>query len=301
MIKKKIKPGFSDYLNEAFNAGLIIKGMGEIPVNKLFILGSIILGFSNPGFWFIGLALEMIYLYFLSTNPRFQRYVESKQYENIQKDRNSKLNEIVSSLDHELQKRLNKLNSNLSELNKLMNWNLDETSGFLNQSKQETLNHLPTIFLKLLKTKQLIQESLARTKPEEINKELRKFENQLKTPNISAALEKSLQGNIEIQRKRLENLANARENELLVEMELQRIESQVALVREEIALDSSPEGLSSNIDRINATLGETQDWLNTHSDFLRRLSGPPIDGLELDAAEGLEETVTPPPPQREFE
>ncbi|MEW6711268.1 MAG: hypothetical protein AB1403_15680, partial [Candidatus Riflebacteria bacterium] len=203
MINKKYKPGFSDYLSEAFNAGLNIKGMGEIPVNKLFILGTFILGFGNPGFWFMGLALEIIYLYYLSTNPRFQRYVESKQYENIQKNRSSKMHEMVSSLDQELQNRLNKLNSNLSEINKLMNWNLDESAGFLNQSKQETLNHLPTIFLKLLKTKQLIQESLARTKPEEINKELRKLENQLKTPNIGAALEKSLKSNIEIQRKRL--------------------------------------------------------------------------------------------------
>jgi hypothetical protein len=103
---------------------------------------------------------------------------------------------------------------------------------------------------------------------------------------------------MEIQQKRLDNLANARENELLVEMELQRIESQLALVREEIALDSSPEGLSSNIDRINTTLGETQDWLNTHSDFLRKLSGPPLDNYE---SADINEEIVPPPPRREFE
>lgn len=296
-MKKKYQPGFSDYLVEAFNAGLNIKGMGEIPVNKLFILAAFILGFGNVGFWLLGVAFEMMYLYFLSTNPRFQRYVESKQYLNIQKNRNDKMQEIVATLDSELQNRLNRLNINLAEINKLMNWNLDESSGFLNQSKQETLNHLPTIFLKLLKTKQLIQQSLGRTKPNEINNELKKFEKQLEAPNISPALERSLRGNIEIQRKRLDNLANARENELLVEMELQRIESQLALVREEIALDSSPEGLSSNIDRINATLGETQDWLNTNSDFLRKLSGPPIDDFETSESEA----VTPPPPQREAE
>lgn len=296
-MKKKFKPGFSDYLSEAFNAGLNIKGMGEIPVNKLFILGSFVLGFGNPGFWLLGVAFEMMYLYFLSTNPRFQKYVESKQYIDIQKNRNNKLQEIVSSLAVEFQSRLSHLNSNLAEINKLMDWNTDESTGFLNQSKQETLNHLPTIFLKLLKTKQLIQESLARTKPDQINNELRKFEKQLKAPNISPALERSLLGNMEIQKKRLENLANARENELLVEMELQRIESQLALVREEIALDSSPEGLSSNIDRINSTLGETQDWLNTHTDFLRKLSGPGLE--EFDSS--TEESFTPPPPQREAE
>jgi hypothetical protein len=297
-MKKKFTPGFSDYLSEAFNAGLNVKGMGEVPVNKLFILGTFILGFSNPGFWFLGVALEMIYLYFLSTNPRFQKYVQSKQFEKIQITRNEKLQEIVASLEVPLQSRLNRLNSNITEINKLMNFNLDQTSSFLNQSKQETLNHLPTIFLKLLKTKQLIQESLARTKPGDIEKEIKKLQQQLKAPNISSALEKSLRGNMEIQQKRLDNLANARENELLVEMELQRIESQLALVREEIALDSSPEGLSSNIDRINTTLGETQDWLNTHSDFLRKLSGPPLDNYE---SADINEEIVPPPPRREFE
>jgi hypothetical protein len=297
MAKKKFKPGYSDYINEAFNAGLDVKGMGEVPLNKLFVLGTFIMGFGNPGFWFLGIALEMIYLYYLSTNPRFQRYVESKQYENIEKSRNSKLQEIVASLELPLQTRLNKLNSNLSEINKLMNWNLDQTSSFLNQSKQETLNHLPTIFLKLLKTKQLIQESLARTKPEEIKKEINKLEQQIKAPNINPALEKSLMGNIEIQKRRLQNFSNARENEMLVEMELQRIESQLSLVREEIALDSSPEGLSSNIDRINSTLGETQDWLNTNSDFLRKLSGPPIDSFE---SADIDEPLVP-PAKREVE
>ena len=299
MIKKKFQPGFSDYLSEAFNAGLDIKGMGEIPVNKLFILGTFILGFSNPGFWFAGAALEIIYLYYLSTNPRFQKYVQSKQFEQVQQTRNEKLQQIVSSLEPPLQSRLSKLNSNIAEINKLMDWNLDETSSFLNKSKQDTLNHLPTIFLKLLKTKQLIQESLARTKSSQIHDEINRLEQQLKAEHLSPALENSLKSNILIQQKRLQNLENAHENEMLVEMELQRIESQLSLAREEIALDSSPEGLSANIDRINSTLGETQDWLNTHSDFLRKLSGPPIDSFE---SADIDEPITnTPPPHKELE
>lgn len=291
------KPGFSDYLSEAFNAGLIIKGMGEIPINKLFILGIVILGFSNPGFWFMGIALEFVYLYLLTSNPRFQNYVQAKQLTEVKQSRSQKMNELISSLNPENHSRLRRLNSNLSEVNKLMRWNSDDTAGFLNQSRQQTLNQLPSIFLKLLKTKQLIEESLQRTKAADINNEIRKLENQMKSGDLSPALTRSLQGNIEIQRRRVGNLSSAKENEMLVEMELQRIESQLHLVREEIALDSSPEGLSSNIDRINSTLGETEDWINNHSDFLRKLSGPPIDDddLELDAV------ANQPPQPREFE
>ena len=85
---------------------------------------------------------------------------------------------------------------------------------------------------------------------------------------------------------------------MLVEMELQRIENQLHLVREEIALDSSPEGLSSSIDRVNNALGETQNWINSHSDFLRKLSGPPINDHDLDADT---EIAVPPPSNQELE
>jgi len=193
---------------------------------------------------------------------------------------------------------LKRLNANLSEINKLMRWNVDEEAGFMNQSRQQTLNQLPSIFLKLLKTKQLIEESLQRTKASDISSEIKKLEKQMQTPDISPAIEKSLRGNIEIHRKRLDNLSYAKENEMLVEMELQRIENQLHLVREGIALDSSPEGLTSNIDRINNTLGETQDWINNNSDFLRKLSGPPIDNLDLEMDS---EPVVPPPSNRESE
>ncbi len=292
------KPGFSDYLAEAFNAGLNIKGMGEIPVNKLFILGIFFLGFSNPGFWFLGLALEFVYLWFLSTNPRFQNYVFAKQLDGVKESRSQKMNELIASLTPNNHSRLRQLNVNLAEINKLMRWNLDESSSFMNQSRQQTLNQLPSIFLKLLKTRQLIEESLHRTKSDDISNEIKKLEKQLKTPDISPAFEKSIRGNIEIHRKRLDNLGSARENEMLVEMELQRIENQLHLVREEIALDGSPEGLSSSIDRVNSALGETEDWINKHSDFLRKLSGPPIDSSDF---ETLSEPVMPPPSNQEHE
>ena len=100
-MKSRRKPGFSDYLAEAFNAGLNIKGMGEIPVNKMFILGIFILGFSNPGFWFLGMALEFIYLWFLSTNPRFQNYVFAKQLDEVKESRSQKMNELIASLTPE--------------------------------------------------------------------------------------------------------------------------------------------------------------------------------------------------------
>lgn len=290
-MKLSSKPGFSDYLSEAFNANLDIKGMGSIPVNKLFVLGSFLLGFGNPGFWFLGAGLESLYLWFLSTNPRFQKYVQSIQLKEIQEKRSTSISQMISSLEPEFQKRLQRLNASLAEIKRLMNWTSDSANGFLNESKTNTLNQLPAIFLKLLKTKHLMKESLQRIDPNVINDKIKRLNKKLKAAEVSSAVAKSLTGNINLLQKRLDNLEKAKENEVLVEMELQRIENQIDLVREEIAIDSSPEGLSANIDVINSTLGETEDWMNTHSDFLKRLSGPDID-MEIN-----EESFTPPPPR----
>ena len=119
---------------------------------------------------------------------------------------------------------------------------------------------------------------------------------------------KSLRGNIEIKQKRLENIGRAEENNQLVEMELNRIENQVQLIREEIALNRSPEAISAGIDRINSTLGETEAWVNTHSDFLNRIGGndqllpgeepgyiPPLQ----EPAPAVEEPPLPPVPGEE--
>jgi hypothetical protein len=267
---------YTDYIIEAFNVATDLGGIGKVPVNKLFVIGMIILGFSNAGFWFFGVAFEVLFLYFLTSSARFRRYIEAKRKQELKQSRNDKLSEIAGTLKTVHSARLGRLNANIAEINKLMNWNVEQHGDFMVQSKQETLNQMPIIFLKLLRTKQLIEESLSKANTRQIEEQISKFERQLKEPNLNPALEKSIRGNLEIYQKRLGNFEAIKDNEMLVELELQRIENQVNFVREGIAFDSSPEGLSSNIDMITDTLGETQDWINSHGDFLRKLSGPAI-------------------------
>src|SRR5262245_5663417 len=55
-----------------------IKGLGEVRVNVLFLTVLGILGVANPGFWLAALGLETVYLSTLSTNRRFQRWVDAQ-------------------------------------------------------------------------------------------------------------------------------------------------------------------------------------------------------------------------------
>lgn len=268
---------FLDYLSEAFNAKPRVKGMGDVPLNKLAVVGVFFLGFVNIGFWFIGAALEMFYLWMLSTDSRFQRYVQSKHITIAEAGKLEKLNAMRNTLDSASAKRLERLDTSLAEINELMEMHPDGAMQFVRESKQQTLGQLPVLFLKLLVTRRLICDSLERTDVEKLKAEVKSLTVQLEAPQIGEALANSVKRTIEIQTKRLENIRRAQENLRLVEMELNRIENQVQLIREETALDRSPEALSQNIDRINMTLGETEQWMVSHSEFFSKISGDDLD------------------------
>lgn len=297
--------GFWEYIAEAFHLRYPVPGMGALPLNKMGVVGSIALGLLNPGFWFLGAGLELGYLWMLSTDPRFQKYIQSRRMNLIEQDKSLRINEMVRSLDKVSVTRLEALNRNLAKINELMDINSDGAVQFVRETQQKTLSQLPVMFVKLLFTRRLISESLEHTDAGKLKREIRDLEKQLAAGDIGEALMKSLRGNIEIKQKRLENIGRAEENNQLVEMELNRIENQVQLIREEIALNRTPEAISAGIDRINSTLGETEAWVNTHSDFLNRIGSsdqllpgeepsylPPLQ----EPAPAEEETQAPPPP-----
>ncbi len=269
--------GFMDYLWAAFDVRWDIPGLGKMPINKMALAGVAILGLANPGFWFIGAALEVTFLWMTSTDPRFQKYVAANRMNVVAASKNERLQAMMAALDRESTKRLETLNLNLSEINRLMDMSTEGTVTFVKETKQQTLAQLPTFFLKLLVTRRLICQSLERTDVDKLKTEIKDLTRQLDTPDLSEALGKSLRGTIEIQQRRLDNIRRAQENLKLVEMELNRIENQVQLIREEIALDRSPDAITAGIDRINATLGETEQWMDTHSEFFSRISDPAVE------------------------
>ncbi len=294
--------GYLDYLSEAFHASPPVKGMGPVPVNKVFLAGAFILGFANPGFWALAAALEIIYLYFLSTHPAFQKYVQAKRMKIVDASRAEKINSMILSLDPASKKRLNALNANLNEITRLMNIDSDSATSFLRETKQRTLQQLSDVFLRMMFSKRVINDSLQNTDVDKIKREAKEIEMQLQKPGINEALARSHKANLEIQVRRITNIEKANENLDLVEAELKRIENQVHLIREEVAINRSPEALSSTLDRIGNTLTETEDWMNRHSDFFSKVAGSgeelpiplPTPSVQFDSSD---DSGTEPPPQ----
>jgi len=74
-------------------------------------------------------------------------------------------------------------------------------------------------------------------------------------------LRQSLTGQLEILRQREDTQKGGRKKISFLESELDRIEQQVELIREQALLAGDPAALSRRIDEVGATLTSTSQWI----------------------------------------
>ncbi len=155
-----------------------------------------------------------------------------------------------------------------------------------------SLNQMLWIFLRLLRSREVIADNIENLDRRELLATIAKLEGQLdEAGSKSSALARSLSGTLEINRKRMENLDRAEESLLVIDAELQRIEQQVQLLREEAAVSGNPDLLSSRLDAVTSTMDETSRWMDANSDLFSTL-GPVEEGGGMEL---------PPAPQRTSE
>ena len=126
--------------------------------------------------------------------------------------------------------------------------------------KESGLNSLLVIHARLL----LSRETLSAYMREASRRDLQTKLNEATARRAAATsepIQRSLDGNIEILKKRLAYHENANQNLVVIDSELERIENQVALIREELAMSRDPAALSARIDSVASTIGEANQFL----------------------------------------
>ncbi len=87
------------------------------------------------------------------------------------------------------------------------------------------------------------------------------LERQQSDASLTEELRRSLGGQLDILKQRLLQRTDAERKLTYIDAELERIQQQVELIREQAALSTDPELLSQRIDEITATLGTTGQWI----------------------------------------
>ena len=258
-----------DCLKSAFNLKVPIWGLGGMPINKLLLSGFSILGIAHPGFWLLGLAYESAYLLYLPGNGRFQNYVRGMRLASSAQSKEVSQEDFASKLSASGQNRFFALKDRCKGIYRVTGSLIVEDD--LNDLSLSGLNQLLTVFLKLLLSKEKIEEMLAQIKQDELAKEVAELEAAIAKEPETSLTRHSYEQTLEIQKRRLDNLKNARENLRVVKAEMNRIEKQVALIAEETTVGSDPSQLSARLDGVSKSLGSTSRWMSEHAEFFSSL------------------------------
>jgi hypothetical protein len=267
-----MKVGMWGYIKAAFNARPL--GMFVAP-NWVGVALFALLGWWNPAFLLIGAGLELAYLYALSTNKRFQRYVDGASMVETQKETQDKLNATLTALSPTLQQRYRNLERRCRAILQQQHPDAASLTDEL-RTQGEGLGRLLWIYLRLLSSYQqfarLLGEMInAEREREPIEERVERIEAQLRRESVGDELRTSLASQLDILRQRQASQSEAREKIAYLDAELTRIEEQVELVREQAVLSSDPSAVSARIDEIGSTLSGTNQWIRDQKELTSRV------------------------------
>ena len=254
------KPGFFDYIKAAFNA----RPLGMFVAPNWIGLGAFgLLGMMEPGFWVLGAGLELGYLLALATNERFQRLVAAVPLVEATADWNKRIQALVGRLDAGDRRIYDLLSQRCRSIIDLQLQGASPATvpGGL-ESQADGLGRLSWMFLRLLVARRTIQQVIGESGDgTDLRKRMSALERQQADASLTEELRRSLGGQLDILKQRLLQRTDAERKLTYIDAELERIQQQVELIREQAALSTDPELLSQRIDEITATLGTTGQWI----------------------------------------
>lgn len=249
--------GFVDYLAAAFNA----RPFGMFVAPNWVGLGAFgLLGILNPGFWVLGAGLELGYLMLLATNPRFQRAIAARPISDANRQWNQRIHKLLGRLtpaDRRLYDALAERCRSILDLQ--LHTGTGEPHGL--EAQADSLGRLSWMYLRLLVARRTVQHVLSTSDARELQDRIGMLERQQDNDSLGSELRRSLAGQIDILRQRLEQRTDAERKVAFIDAELERIAQQVELIREQAALSTDPGLLSQRIDEIAATLSGTGQWI----------------------------------------
>jgi len=242
------------YLAAAFNARPF--GMA-IPPNWFAVAAFALLGgFLDPGFWLIGLGVEGLYLWALSSHPRFQAVVDATTAKGSS-DWGSQYRALLAHLDdsaRRAQSQMEQQGASLSEV-------LTRNGAF--PAQLADVRRLVWLHLKLLAARSALREVIDAADREEhdLNSQHRQITDRLSRADLDAELRASLEGQLEVIRSRKSAHALASKRCEFVDAEIDRLRQQLSLVREQALLATDEGSVARSVDALSASLNEANRWL----------------------------------------
>jgi hypothetical protein len=262
------------YLAAAFNA----KPLGMPVAPNWFVLAAFgLLGaFVSPGFWLMGLGLEIAYLWGLSRHPRFRAFVDARSGRGSGGDDPYPI--LLQRLGPQGRRQQKQIEDHCAQI-------IDQFrhSGALDIQFQG-LAQLAWLHLRLLVAQQslVVVVNAAHRENAELTAQQAGLGQRLSQLDIDEALKRSLEQQLAVVRSRLDAHHHAHQRLELVNAELERIRQQVALVHEQSLLATDAEAIAQAIDVLAASLNQASVLFHDQQEVLSSLddgTGQPPEAL----------------------
>lgn len=222
------------------------------------------------------LAGEVAYLGFLGTHPRFQKYVLAQEAKTARKvGRESaelSVRRLLAALPARQVQRFEALRSRCLELRQIARAlkapQTAEEQPPLEELQLSGLDRLLWIFLRLLYTRQMLQEFFQRTSDDQIRKDIAGVEDRLRRlaggPDDPQRqkIRKTLEANLATCRERLGNFEKARDQSELIEVEIERLENKIRSLSELAINRQEPDFILAQVDQVADSMVQTEKTMS---------------------------------------
>jgi DNA repair exonuclease SbcCD ATPase subunit len=240
------------YLKSAFLVSVDVPNLGRVPVNALAATAFAILGFAQPAFWLLGLAIEAAVVPALAFNPRFQKVVEAQSLELSQEDAERKRQGLVKLLETGAQQRLWALAKKCNQV--LDVYRSQQAEEYIIDSNDQALKNLEWVYLKLLVARHHLLNPTNETEAT-LEKKIQALENDLRDGEETESLRQSKMATLNILKKRLATMRKKQQTLEEIESDLTRIDNQVDLILENATVQGKPQTISADIELASDLLG----------------------------------------------
>ena len=248
------------YLWAAFNARPL--GM-PIPPNWFGLAAFALLGaFVSPGFWVLGAGAELAYLALLARSARFRRTVDAA--ERPADPAEQRYEASLALLGDSQRQRQQRIEARAREVAQLL------SRSPLMASHASSLEQLVWLNLRLLTAAQALSVVVDTAAKESVALQAQEdqIDERLRDPALADDLRRSLEQQKQVIDARQAAHTEGSRRKEHVEAELQRIEQQIALIREQTLLATDEEQAGMALNALTASFNEASRWLNSQRDLL---------------------------------
>jgi len=241
------------YLKKAFLVTVEVPSLGHMPVNALMAGGFGILGFAQPAFWLVGLALEAVVVPSLAFNPRFQKYIQSQEIQTAQDGDEQRRQELIRLLDPKSFQQRAQLSAKCQRV--LDVFRNQGAEDYVIDSNRDALNSLKWTYLKLLVARHHLLSPPDNETEATLEQKIASLDRQVADTSAPDSLRQSQAATESILKKRLANIRRREQTLAEIDSDLTRIEAQVDLILENATMQAKPQTISTDIELASDLLG----------------------------------------------